>query len=164
VSFQKKSFWLAFLFGFLASFVFAQQGPTVQYPPLLIQDEGSAVARATRALNFVGTTIACVNSAGVITCTVSSGGSIAVTEVEIDFGTAFGYYEKTFAVTDAGVSGTSKIILTQSGNAATSRQADENEMDALACSALPAAGSFTLSCRAVPGPVAGKYKIFYTIG
>lgn len=163
MSFQKKSFWLAFLFGFLASFAFAQQGPTVQYPPLLIQDEGSALARATRALNFVGTTIACVNSSGTITCTLSSG-AVSVTEVEIDFGTAFGYYDKTFTVTDAAVSGTSKILITQSGNAPTSRQADENQMDALSCNALPAAGSFTLFCRAEPGPVAGKYKIFYTIG
>ena len=165
MSFQKKSFWLAFLFGFLASFAVAQQGPTVQYPPLLIQDEGSAVARATRALNFAGTSINCVNASGIITCTVTAGGgAVTVTEVEIDFGTAFGYYDKTFVVTDAGVSGTSKILITQSGNAATGRQADENQLDALICNALPAAGSFTLSCSAVPGPVAGKYKIFYTIG
>lgn len=161
---QRKAYWLAFLFGFLASFALAQQGPTVQYPPLLIQDEGSVVARATRALNFAGTSISCVNASGVITCTVSAGGSISVTETEIDFGTAFGYYDKTFVVTDAGVSAASKIIITQSGNAPTGRQADENQMDALSCNALPASGSFTLFCRALPGPVAGKYKIFYTIG
>jgi hypothetical protein len=141
----------------------AQQAPAVVYPPLLIQDEGSTAGRATRALNFVGTPIACVNSSGVITCTVSSG-SIAVTETEVDFGTAFGYYGKTFTVTDAAVTATSKILITQSGNAPTSRQADENEMDALSCSATPGTGSFTLNCVASPGPVAGKYKIFYTIG
>lgn len=148
----------------LAAPAAAQQGPSVVYPPLLIQDEGSTAGRATRALNFVGTTIACVNSGGVVTCTVSAGGAITVTEAEVDFGTAFGYYGKTFTVTDAAVSATSKILITQSGNAPTGRQADENDMDALSCNATPGTGSFTLNCTAVPGPVAGKYKIFYTIG
>ena len=39
---------------------------------LIIQDEGSTVAGTT--LNFVGTGIVCVPSAGVITCTVTTGG------------------------------------------------------------------------------------------
>lgn len=161
---QRKAYWFAFLLGFLASFAFAQQAPTVTYPPILLRDEGVDKGRITKALDFVGATVTCTFASGVGTCTISAGASITVTEVEIDFGTAIAYFDKQFTITDAAVGTGSKILITQSGNAATGRQADENQMDTLICNALPAAGSFTLFCTAAPGPVTGKYKIFYTIG
>lgn len=143
--------------------VFAQQGPTVQYPPVLIRDEGSDVARVTRALNFTGAAVTCSNASGVITCNVTAGGSVTITEAEIDCGSA-ATKACSATVTDATVSGTSKLLITMSGNAATGRQADENEMDKLMCSAVPGSGSFVVHCIPLPGPVSGKYKLWYTVG
>jgi hypothetical protein len=87
-------------------------------------------------------------------------GALTVTEVEVDFGVV-PVFEKQITVTDAGVSGTSKIIAVQSGKAATGRDADENEMDSLLLNCTPATGQFVLNCRAIPGPVSGLYKINY---
>lgn len=92
--------------------------------------------------------------------TNGANGALTVTETEIDFGPT-PTREKTFTVTDAGVSAASKIIVTQSGKAATGREADENEMDGLILAANPASGQFTLYARAVPGPVSGKFKLNY---
>lgn len=87
-------------------------------------------------------------------------GALSITEVEVNFGSV-PLWEKVFTITDAGVSGTSKIIATQSGKAAIGQDTDENEMDSLILSCSPGSGSFTLFARAVPGPVSGKFKINY---
>lgn len=87
-------------------------------------------------------------------------GALTVTETEIDFGVV-PVREKQFTITDAGVSATSKIIAVQSGKAATGRDADENEMDALILNCKPATGQFVLNAFAMPGPVTGKYKVNY---
>jgi hypothetical protein len=89
--------------------------------------------------------------------------AVSVSETEVDFG-ATPKYTYTFAITDAAVGTGSKLLITQSGAAATGRDADENDMDKLSCNATPAAGSFTLNCASLQGPVAGKYKVLYTIG
>jgi len=44
------------------------------------------------------------------------------------------------------------------------KTADENEMDALACRATPAAGSLTIFCTSVEGMLIGRYKVHYTVG
>lgn len=88
---------------------------------------------------------------------------VALTQVEVDFGSA-GVRSKSFTITDASVSGTSKIIPQQAGDAPTGRQADENEMDAILFSAAPGAGQFTLFGNALNGPVSGKYKVNYMVG
>jgi len=97
--------------------------------------------------------------------------TVAITETEINFdtcgvsvGTIHASFTCTATVTDAGVSGTSKIIVLQSGAAPTGRQADENDMDPLACNALAGAGSFTVICKALNGPAHGKYKLNYLVG
>jgi hypothetical protein len=87
-------------------------------------------------------------------------GALTVTEAEVDFGSV-PVYEKSITVVDAGVSSTSKLVITQSGKAATDRDADENTMDFLILNATPGTGQFTLNARAAPGPVTGKYKINY---
>lgn len=84
-------------------------------------------------------------------------------EIEIDFG-SIPQQTKTFLITDSNVFSTSKIIVCQSGKAATGRQADENEMDPLLCSATPFNGSFILIVSALRGSITGKYKINYIVG
>lgn len=91
-----------------------------------------------------------------------SGGAV-ITEVEIDFGSS-PVYDKTFTITDASVSGTSKIMVTPSGAAPTGLTSDEWLWDALGFAALAGSGSFTLYAHAQPGPVSGKRKILYTVG
>ena len=84
------------------------------------------------------------------------------TETEIDFGTT-PQYSKTFTITDASVSGTSKIIVAPSGNVATSRTGNDLEWDNLLLGALAGTGSFTLTALALPGPVVGKRKVYYQV-
>jgi hypothetical protein len=95
-------------------------------------------------------------------------GSFTATEVEIDWDTCkVGDGPSSICratITDAAVSSSSKILITQSGNAATARDADENEMDFLACNGRPASGTFTLTCASLRGPAHGKFKVIYTVG
>ena len=86
-----------------------------------------------------------------------------ISEVEIDFGLS-PIRTKTFIVVDAKVTANSKIVIVQSGHAATGRQADENEMDPILFSGTPASGQFTLIANALTGPVTGKYRVNYILG
>lgn len=90
------------------------------------------------------------------------GGSLTISTTEIDFGTT-AKFVATATVTDAGVSGASKILTWQSGAAATGRQADENEMDAITCNANPGTGSFTLRCHTERTVTHGLFPVFYTV-
>ncbi len=85
---------------------------------------------------------------------------VSITEVEIDFGSS-PMWSKSFTIIDGNVSPSSKLVATQSGSAATGRDADENEMDALILNCKPGSGQFTMNAFAFPGPVSGKYKINY---
>lgn len=91
------------------------------------------------------------------------GGSASWTEVEIDFGSGVGVFDATFTVTDATVSGSSKVAVVQSGVTATSRAAGDALWDGITYAAVPAAGQFTLYAKC-SGPVAGKRKILYQVG
>lgn len=88
---------------------------------------------------------------------------LVVTSVEIDFGTT-SVTSKTFTITDAGVTGTSKILCFQAGRAATGQSADENEWTKLALTANPGTGSFTLWAECINGTVTGKFIIDYLKG
>lgn len=83
-------------------------------PGVIIQDEGVAQGRA-RTLNCVGAGISCTVSAGVATLSASSGGSFAVSTVTVDVKGPVKSFSAT--VTDAGVSGTSKVPAWQHGAA-----------------------------------------------
>jgi len=87
-------------------------------------------------------------------------GLVSVTEAELDFGASAVWF-KTFTISDAGITSTSKIVAVQSGAAATDREADENETDALILRCVPATGSMTVYADALRGPVSGKFKINY---
>jgi hypothetical protein len=89
------------------------------------------------------------------------GGSLTVTEVEIDFGTK-PTRGKRFTITDALASSGSKIIVFPSGNPATGRGIDDWEWDGINFSAKGNTGNFTLYANS-SGRIAGKRKIFYII-
>ncbi len=89
------------------------------------------------------------------------GGSLTVTEVEIDFGTS-ARRSKRFTITDALAGPTSKILVFPSGNVATGRGQDDWEWDTIQFSAKSNTGNFTLFAYSNTR-VGGKRKIFYTI-
>ena len=84
-------------------------------------------------------------------------------ETEIDFGTT-PQWSMSFTITDAVSLTTSRIAVSPSGRVAAGRTGDDWAWDSLLLSALPAAGSFTLTALAVPGPVVGKRYVQYQIG
>lgn len=88
------------------------------------------------------------------------GGGLTLTEFEVDFGTK-PVRSKKFIITAAGVSGSSKVIVSPSGNVATGRVGDDWEWDAISTSAKAGTGQFVLTCFA-SGKVAGKRKFYYT--
>jgi hypothetical protein len=92
-----------------------------------------------------------------------AGGSATIYETEIDFGST-PVKSKTFTITDAGVSSGMKIIPTQSGNAATGRAADENELTVLSARAFAKTGSFDLYVDCLNGLASGKFKFNYVLG
>ena len=130
-------------------------------PGVRVQDEGADQGRA-RTLNCTGAGIACTVAAGVATVTAGGGAGASWTTVEIDFGTAARFVAKA-TVTDASVSATSKLIAVQAGTAATGRQADENELDAITCRGIPATGTFTLICSCERSVTHGLFKVHYTV-
>lgn len=81
-------------------------------------------------------------------------------EVEIDFGPV-GDTLLEVVVSDAGVTATSRIIVTQSMNQPTGKDQDETTMDILTFKAWPGAGQFTLNVESITGPVHDKMKVFY---
>jgi hypothetical protein len=93
--------------------------------------------------------------------TVAGGGSIK--SVEVDFGSTPTRY-KTFTITDASVSAASKIIVVQSGAAATGGQQDDAEMDPIVFSARAGAGQVVFAARTLDGVVVGKYVVDYQVG
>lgn len=134
-----------------------------------LQEEGTNLTQRA-ILNFIGSSITCVDDgASKTNCTVTGGAGATWTEHEIDLdtcgvGVGKGSRVCKKTVTDAGVSSTSKIAVLHSAKAATGRQADENELDPITCRAEPSAGSFTLICKGHEGPIHGKYLVNYTVG
>jgi hypothetical protein len=98
-----------------------------------------------------------------VTIAAAGGAAATVTTVELDFGST-PVTSKQFTVIDGTISGTSKVVIVQSGAAATGRQADENEMDPLGVSATPGTGQMTVMAHALRGSVIGKYKFNYMVG
>lgn len=160
-----KHWWWALLIPMLlwASGVRAQ-GPGVSSAPgIQLQDEGVSAGRI-QTLNCVGAGVVCTKSGVTGIATISGGaGTFALTQIEVDFGSAAAFVVIA-TVVDAAVVATSKIIFLQSGIAATSRQADENEMDGIICTSTPGVGSFVIQCRSDRSLTHGKFKVNYTIG
>lgn len=84
------------------------------------------------------------------------------TEVEIDFGST-PVYSKIITVTDATVSGSSRVIVKALAEDATDTKKDEWQFDVIQMVPEVGTGEFYLHCLAVPGPVMGKRKIIYSV-
>lgn len=82
---------------------------------------------------------------------------VTISEATLDFGTK-PIYNKSFTVTDAECTASSKIIITQQA------VTDEAEFDMICYAAKAGDGSFTVYSSAMPGPVSGTRKINYFIG
>jgi hypothetical protein len=89
------------------------------------------------------------------------GGSATLTETEIDFGTK-PVNNKTFTITDSGVSVSNKIIVTGSASDATGQVGNDWEVDSAMFSAKANSGNFTLYANA-QFSISGKRKIYYQI-
>lgn len=133
-------------------------------PPIRIRDESTPTG-IVDTIDFTGAGVSASVTGNVATVNIGGGGpgSFSATVTEIDFGVV-PTISMTFTIIDAGVSGTSIIVVCQSGAAATSRSADENEMDPIVFSAIPGTGQFILIATALNGPVTGKYKANYAVG
>jgi len=84
-------------------------------------------------------------------------------QIEVDFGATPTRYFNGM-ISDADITTNSKLMIVQSGDAATGRAADEEEMDPLLPRAKVQNGSFILHVTALEGPVVGSYRLNYTIG
>jgi hypothetical protein len=89
--------------------------------------------------------------------------SANITETEVDFGSV-ATRSKSFTIIDAGVNTNSKILASQSMDAATGKSQDENEMDALQCRCAAHSGQFILYVDSLFGPIRDKFKINYIVG
>jgi hypothetical protein len=100
--------------------------------------------------------------AGAAAWAAPGAGSSVWTDYEVDFG-ATPTYSKSFDITDASVSGTSKVLVVPCGKPATGGKEDDWEWDGITFAANPGAGAFRVMASAFPGPVAGKRKISYQV-
>lgn len=87
--------------------------------------------------------------------------TVTITQAEIDVGTT-PVSEATIAVTDAGITTSSKIIGGLAYIAPTGKDLDELEMDALDILFEPATGSMNVIIKGLEGYIADKFKIWYT--
>ena len=119
----------------------------------------SALSAATLPLD--GTEVLPVVQGGVSKKVTTAG--LVWTQVEINFGDT-PTRSKTFTISDAAVTSTTRVAVTPSGKVAAGRVGDDWAWDGLILSALSGAGSFALTALAVPGPVVGKRYVQYQLG
>jgi len=93
----------------------------------------------------------------------AGGGGASWTSAEVDFGTT-PTYSKTFTVTDASVSSSSKVVAVPDGAVATGRAGNDWEWDGVIFACVPGTGEFTLTGLATPGPIVGRRKVYYQVG
>lgn len=134
---------------------------------LEVRFEGAALG-TTRALNFINTSeiewlLAVDPIDDEIEVRAELGpGAVQMKSVELTFGPP-AVVEQTFLVTDADCVPTSLIVMTHSGAAATGKQADEAEFDAIDCRCEPLAGQFRVYATSLLGHVVGAFKFNYVI-
>jgi len=83
--------------------------------------------------------------------------------VEIDFGSA-PTLSAEFSISNALASVGKNVIAFQSGEAATGRDADENEMDTITFCGRCFDGGIIFYAESLQGPVSGKFKVNYVFG
>lgn len=138
-----------------------------------IQTDGSlefradgAVIGTQRAVNFIDTseiiwTLSPDPVEGEIEVRAGLGpGAPRMKEVQLTFGPP-AVVGQVFVVSDADITPASLIEMMHSGAAATGRQADEAEFDAIDCRCEPLTGSFRVYATSLLGHVVGPYKFNY---
>lgn len=138
-----------------------------------IQTDGSlefradgAVIGTQRAVNFIDTseiiwTLSPDPVEGEIEVRAGLGpGALRMKEVQLTFGPP-AVVGQVFVVSDADITPASLIEMMHSGAAATGRQADEAEFDAIDCRCEPLTGSFRVYATSLLGHVVGPYKFNY---
>jgi hypothetical protein len=141
------------------------------YPPATVggsgtittKDEGSTLSSTVTALDFVGAGVTASGAGATTTVTIAGAAGASWTKYELDFGSAAGITEKTFIITDAACTGTSKVIVVASGETATNRSAGDALFDAIVYAATPGTGQFTLYANSPTSSITGKRYIYYTI-
>ncbi len=83
-------------------------------------------------------------------------------EVEVDFGTT-PVYDAEFTITDTNITSSSIVSAQESGKVATGRVSGDSRWDSISCSVIPATGSASLYCIAIPGPVVGRRTVRYQV-
>ena len=102
-----------------------------------------------------------INHPGQLFFDSTKGMNLNLNEIEIDFGST-AVYSATFLIFDPYTGVPAQIRPVQSGNAPTGKDADENEFDQLEMTAIKVNSAyFNLHVKAVPGPVSGKFKVYY---
>ena len=91
------------------------------------------------------------------------GGSATLAETEVDFSYP-PQKAKSFTVTDAAITPSSKIMVSQSGAVPTGKGIGESELDSASFSAIAGTGQFTLIVTALDGKIGGTVKAFYLLG
>ena len=146
----------------------------MRYFTTLTERAGGVVA-PSNIVNYISSTVApsvVLDSGGdvdesiTIIQNITTGGSTggaSWTEVEIDFGTD-PVYEASFTITDAAITGASKMQVLPCGKAATGRTADDWQWDGAAFAANPGSGSATCYATFSPGPIVGPRKVQYSVG
>ncbi len=89
--------------------------------------------------------------------------SVLSKQTEIDFGTT-PVAEASFTISDGDVTVYSRLSGAISYEAATGKDQDENDMDAIDLLFAPGDKSFTLYAKGRDGYVADKFKVNYLIG
>ncbi|HUW55536.1 MAG TPA: hypothetical protein VMZ92_02800 [Planctomycetota bacterium] len=129
-----------------------------------LNDSDVAVRGASNFLDSVGVTFSVVDDPGndevEISVALAPGALPQMTRVELDFGTP-AVVEKVFTVVDAAITPASRIIMTHSGAAATGKQADEAEFDAIDCRCEPGTGDFKVYATSLLGHVLGPFQFDY---
>jgi hypothetical protein len=93
----------------------------------------------------------------------AAGAGATWTEAEVDFGST-PVYDVLFTLTDAAITSSGvKVIILQSGKAATGRADGDAAWDEIDYAASPGTGSAQVWAKATPGPVVGKRKYQYQV-
>jgi len=130
-----------------------------------VYDNGDSTKKAVFQLSGVSAattrTLTVPNASGTLALTAN--GSL-LTSVEVDLGST-ARRSGQFTITDAAISGTTKIIVLQAGGPYTGKGTlgDEAEMDALVCAATPGSGSATVYWNSATR-VKGNVKFHYVVG
>jgi hypothetical protein len=124
------------------------------------QDEGTPLGTTT-SLNFAGAGVTASGINPTLVTIPGGGGSATVTQVTVNLPPP-AKRSHAVVVTDATVSGTSKIVLSLAG-APPSAVHEIEDIEMLSIGGLPAAGSFTFQAG-FANPISGPILINYMVG